>query len=327
MSRKPVFVNMKYNRTNSALSQYVKRITGALPFDSVTLDAVAGSAKGGFRKQFTSSMDTRRELRRKFPESEAFTISLDNRYQYPDLAVVHHMPDGSGNWVETRLMLRALKHADHIVAISDTTAGRVREKFPGKDIHVIKNGLEVHEPLERKERKGIVVSQIGGIASGNSRRLPMLRVPALLREAFPDEEITFVHVGGRDNENEQALLEACHDHGITAEFKSRVEQEYIWEAYARSDLYIYLSTVEGYSLTPMEALSMGTPCLISDIDIHREVYGDKDGIMFTGNDRISAQDILDAYHMGPSLSYRKKTLERTWDNTIGEFRDLITRLA
>lgn len=327
MERKPVFVNMTYNRIASAIPKYVKKITGALDFDSVEMNAVAGASRGGFVKQFTASIETRKLLKQKFPEQNLFTISLDNRYQYPDMTVVFHLPDRSNNFVEAKLIYRSIRHSDHVVAISDTTARDVESRFSKKDIHVIKIGLEAHEPVQRMEHSGIVVSQIGGISSGKSRRLPMLKVPGLLRKAFPNEELTFIHVGGRDNENERDLLEACKDHDINPEFRSGVSDEYIWDVYARSDLYVYLSTIEGYSLTPMEALSMGTPCLISDIDVHREVYDDKKGVSLVSNDKVTAQDIKEAYGMGTSLSYRKQALERTWDHTIKEYDKLIRDLA
>lgn len=40
------------------------------------------------------------------------------------------------------------------------------------------------------------------------------------------------------------------------------------------EAYIFPSLKEGFSLTPMEAQYFGKPCVISDIPIHKEVYGD-----------------------------------------------------
>jgi len=41
-----------------------------------------------------------------------------------------------------------------------------------------------------------------------------------------------------------------------------------------SSIYVFPSLKEGFSLTPMEAQYFGKPCVISDISIHKEVYGD-----------------------------------------------------
>jgi glycosyltransferase involved in cell wall biosynthesis len=40
------------------------------------------------------------------------------------------------------------------------------------------------------------------------------------------------------------------------------------------EAYVFPSLKEGFSLTPMEAQYFGKPCVISDIPIHEEVYGD-----------------------------------------------------
>ena len=41
-----------------------------------------------------------------------------------------------------------------------------------------------------------------------------------------------------------------------------------------AEIYVFPSLKEGFSLTPMEAQLYGKACAISDISIHREVYGD-----------------------------------------------------
>lgn len=52
--------------------------------------------------------------------------------------------------------------------------------------------------------------------------------------------------------------------------------------------YIFLSRFEGYSLTPAQALLSNTPCLISDIEVHREIYSDVQGASFVSIDDMDA---------------------------------------
>lgn len=56
-----------------------------------------------------------------------------------------------------------------------------------------------------------------------------------------------------------------------------------------SDIYVFPSLKEGFSLTPMEAQYYGKPCVISDISIHREVYGDS--VLYF--DPLSVEDIAE----------------------------------
>lgn len=325
MGKKPLFVNLKYSMW-TGLSVYVHNIQKYLPYESVVLDAVGGSTRGGFVGQVTSSMKARKTIGNSHNGKERLVISLDGRYQYSDMIVVHHLPESSANRIEKMLIMRALKHAKHCVAISNATAEELKEQFKEKDIFVVKNGVDLHEPITRKDHDGIFVSQIGGIAAGESRRKPMLQIPSLLRKAFPDDRVTLTHIAGRENENEQAFRKACEENGITPDFRTNVPKPDLWEIYANTDLYVYMSTKEGYSATPMEALSMGTPCLLSDIPIHREFYGDKDGVMFAQNWKVTPEKIREAYEQGISMSYRNKAVTRTWEDTAKDLDKVISEL-
>ena len=318
---------MTYTKKGGAMYELVNRIVGGLPYKSVSLNAVAGATRGGFTSQVFSSIKTRKSFSGKIEKGKVFTVSIDGRYLFSDLITILHLPDNTNGRVETMLINRALKNAKFYVAISETTASEFKEKFGNKEVFVVKLGVDPHVQLPRDEHEGIVVSHVGGISEGDSRRLPMLQIPSVLRLAFPDKRITFTHIGGRDNSNEQALYKACIDNDIIPDFKSNVPTEEVWAAYAKSDLYIYMSTKEGYSLTPMEALMMGTPCLISDIAVHREIYGGIDGVNFVRNGDVSPQDVKNAYELGPSPKYREFALKRTWADTISEFDAVIRKVA
>lgn len=43
---------------------------------------------------------------------------------------------------------------------------------------------------------------------------------------------------------------------------------------AQAELYVFPSLKEGFSLTPMEGQAVGLPAIISDIPVHREIYGE-----------------------------------------------------
>ena len=54
-------------------------------------------------------------------------------------------------------------------------------------------------------------------------------------------------------------------------FHGNVSREQVFEALANADLYLSAAVYEGLPMALMEALSIGTPCLVSDIKSHREV--------------------------------------------------------
>lgn len=54
--------------------------------------------------------------------------------------------------------------------------------------------------------------------------------------------------------------------------------------YQEADFYVSASTSEGLPLSVLEALSSGLPCLLSDIEPHKEVMNPDKGIIFRNND-------------------------------------------
>lgn len=86
------------------------------------------------------------------------------------------------------------------------------------------------------------------------------------------------------------LLERVH-------FAGQIGQESLPEYYHASDLYVSASHSDGSSVSLMEALACGVPCLVSDIPGNREWLADNTaGWLFPdGDDKAIAEGILRAY--------------------------------
>lgn len=80
--------------------------------------------------------------------------------------------------------------------------------------------------------------------------------------------------------------------------------------------YVSPSRFEGFSLTPLEALSMGASILLSDLPVHREVYG-SDFLYFDPSDihdlRAKIRQATNPAYSESSLPAAKRVLEKfTW---------------
>lgn len=266
-------------------------------------------------------------LSKRDDRDQFFSVSLDGRFLYADVMVVLHIPEKGTNPIEGYLIVKGMKHPKFLIAISETNAEIVRKRYPDKEIHIVRPGIEAHPYIEHSKSDGIIISNIGGLSQKRSRRLPMLQVPKQIREALGDQKITFIHIGGKDTDNERQLRQECLNYNIEPIFKSNVPVSEIWDTYAKSDLYIYMSLEEGYSLTPMEALMMGVPCLISDIPVHREVYSNKEGVKFAENWKVTPDLIRGAISLGINKSYRDQVMDRTWDDAIEELDKVLRDIS
>jgi len=88
----------------------------------------------------------------------------------------------------------------------------------------------------------------------------------------------------------------------------------------KSLLYVFPSFMEGFSLTPLEALAVGLPCAISDIPCHREVY--KDAVLYFNP--YNGDDMARKINIGLTDVALRQTLvkrgyglvpEYKWENT------------
>ena len=84
---------------------------------------------------------------------------------------------------------------------------------------------------------------------------------------------------GKKDKFAQRVLDLIRDMNledriIMPGMQSFVTDEEVTAFRKASDLYVFPSLKEGFSLTPLEAQYYEIPCVISDIPCHREIYGD-----------------------------------------------------
>ena len=109
----------------------------------------------------------------------------------------------------------------------------------------------------------------------NRRRLPDLI--AAFAAASRDLPSSRLVIAGEDRTwPPQDLAEVAAQHGVAGrtELRSYVSDEELASLYSRAAVFAMLSEYEGFGLTPLEALAAGTPVVVLDTAVAREVYGE-----------------------------------------------------
>ena len=57
-------------------------------------------------------------------------------------------------------------------------------------------------------------------------------------------------------------------------FTGRISDEELYDYMNNASILVQPSIYEGFGLPPLEALYLGTPCLLSDIEVFKEIYSD-----------------------------------------------------
>lgn len=175
---------------------------------------------------------------------------------------------------------RALRMACGVFTVSKFSQQRILEYFhTRRDITVVCNGLNekllrykaTHPITTAAERKGIVY--LGNIKRYKGLHILWEAYKRLLDETA--ENVPPLTIIGRfdfrtkDNE----MIDTLKANRDKIRLVSDATNEQIYEILAQSQCLVSPSLYEGFGIPPLEAMSLGTPVILSDIPVYKEVYG------------------------------------------------------
>jgi glycosyltransferase involved in cell wall biosynthesis len=233
----------------------------------------------------------------------------------------------------------AVKRAAHLIAVSNDTAERMKQRFGDIDITVIPHGID-HErfttvplPNERHELDvaGIPADYVGFVGTIEPRKnLPRL-IQAFDRIAPAHPSLHLVIAGQRGwalDEFDAAVRSSAHPSRIVQPGYLR---EALIPAFLRNARVVaYPSLVEGFGLPALEALACGAPLVAGSGSALQEVVGDA-GILVDQNDTealaVALQQALD---VDPDSARRRGSEAArgfTWQAAVQKHIEVYQRVA
>lgn len=203
-------------------------------------------------------------------------------FWYPDVLIGSWRSGafGATGWVFELLERAVLAlRADRYVAISRTTAAKlVAQGIPEDRIVVIPCG---YEAAEVEAAAAGAVTHPGRIVVVG-RLVPYKRVDlvveAVARLVADGHDVSLLVVG--QGGEAAALAAAARDAGIAdrVELTGHVRRHAdVLRTVAESDVFVSASEIEGFGIVVAEAMGLGVPAVVSDIEVFREVTGDGEG--------------------------------------------------
>jgi glycosyltransferase involved in cell wall biosynthesis len=254
----------------------------------------------------------------------------------------HHEPGSYSPLVRLRMRRwteLAVARADRIVAVSRATREDLIAQYPeaaGRTV-VIEPGVEERYFAEwgrRDEQRVRDRYSLDGryfltLASFHPRKnLPALvRAYDRFRETSP-ERILLVLAGrgGRDSARLAGRIDRSpfrRDILLTG----YVPHEDLPALVAAAELFVLVSRAEGFGIPALEAMACGTPVLVSDLPVFREVCGEAALYVDASDPEAIAQALARALREEPDRSRRIAAgIERArgyrWDESARKLRDL-----
>ena len=174
---------------------------------------------------------------------------------------------GSKRWLMKKFWLDwPLKRCDRVVAVSNATKLSIlgHTDYPEDQIEVIHSVVPSHfKPREALPNNPKPILLHIGLAPNKN-----LKGHA---EAIQGMDV-LLRIIGEPSESDHDMLRSL---GIAYEWKSKLSDEEMQEAYATSDVLLFCSTLEGFGMPILEAKAVGLPVITSDIEPMNEVVGEE----------------------------------------------------
>ncbi|WP_431277077.1 glycosyltransferase family 4 protein [Leifsonia poae] len=170
-------------------------------------------------------------------------------------------------WWPQRMLLN---RSDAVVTVSKTTKELIAEhKLTRRPVHVVPNAADLPEmPAESFVRTSPAQKTLVYMGSF----MPYKNVETLVRAAalLPDYEL---HLMSRVTDAERERLTAVAP-GARVVFHNGASDEEYAETLASATALVTASLDEGFGIPLVESMTLGTPVVVSDIPIFREIGGE-----------------------------------------------------
>lgn len=159
-----------------------------------------------------------------------------------------------------------MENADHIITVSDLTRRTVIEKYgisPDKVTTVHNAVIPLSDDLlniPRREKKDKVITFLGRITM---QKGPEYFVEAAAKVLQKSKNVRFVMAGSGDMMDDMIRLAAKRNIADRFHFTGFLRGKEVYEMLADSDVYVMPSVSEPFGISPLEAMEMGVPSIIS----------------------------------------------------------------
>ena len=207
-----------------------------------------------------------------------FSYSLSGSCGLPEVLTCHdliplYFPGSLKSKLKFKLVVdSSLRRASKIIAISQFCADQLVDSgYDARSIEVILNGVSIDRPrVESCASQDILV--ISRHDANKNLQLALQGVSRLLQK-FPGWLGRLIIVGrtGRCSSSLRRYISEWHIKERVL-FVESIGQEELVRLLRRSLCLVSPSLMEGFNFPVLESMAEGIPCLISDIQVHQEIY-------------------------------------------------------
>lgn len=172
---------------------------------------------------------------------------------------------------------RALRIAKGVFTVSQFSRQRIQDYFhTQRDIQVLCNGLS-QELLEYKASHPVVQQRAGIVYLGNIKRYKGIHILWQAYQKLMDEggNVPPLTIIGRFDfrTKDDEILQTVLANKDKVRLVTDATNQQVYDILAHAACLVSPSLYEGFGIPPLEAMSLGTPVILSDIPVYQDIYG------------------------------------------------------
>lgn len=224
------------------------------------------------------------------------------------------------------------RRAAVVLTVSRFSAGEIQTLYrvAPERVAVVYNGITRRPGISGIPREPLVL-YTGSIF--NRRNVPDL-IAAFARVVAAVPAARLAIVGADRSWPAQPLDAVAAAHGVRdrVDLKAYVPADELEALYSRASAFAFLSSYEGFGLTPLEALAAGVPTVVADTPVAREIYGEAPAFVglhdLEGTARALVRLMSDPVARDEQLERARPVLERySWETAASETLAHLERVA
>lgn len=254
----------------------------------------------------------------KFDIFEGFNLPLVVAPGASNLVTVHDLrglqPEaGFFERLAFRFVLdRALKHAAHVVTVSESMKKAIGDVHPGARVSVVYNGLgdasaapiPAVDMAAFRAKCAIEEGYVLAVGHMEARKNYPRLVDAMARlrdHGFRQSLVIIGNDSGERHEVEKRIQ--ANGLGGRVHLLSGLSDMEVRCAYALCGLFVFPSSYEGFGIPILEAMAAGRPMVLSDIEVFREIT-QQQGVYFSPADSSGMAAAMEQVLASPELQER-----------------------
>jgi len=243
---------------------------------------------------------------------------FSKKIKKPNILTLH------GPWADLRKSTKSLAnsiekfcimHADEVIAVSNSLRERLEQKYDRKDIVVIQNWVDtdVFKPVSIKEKKRLrnefnlptdkfIIIYTGRFVREKRVDDILNSIPLVTKKA---KDVLFLLVGGGfDQKIIHDWIKKNPDCSKYIKIIPFLPHDKMSSILNTADIFVLPSEAEGMSISLLEAMAAGLPCIVSNIPANRELINLKNGSLYDLGNVDELADILISYQQNKNKAKR-----------------------